>query len=291
MEIFKAKNIGFCFGVKRAINKANQLLKETTNDNIYMLGEIIHNPQVIIEFESKGVHIVQDVSQVPFHKYLITRAHGISHHERQLAKKRDIKLIDTTCPYVKKLHQITDLLRKENYQIIIFGDTNHPEIKSLLSYNNVNAKVFQSINDIKDYSFSDKSKIGLISQTTKDKEEFKQIISKIFENLEELRIFNTICKATSLRQNSTRKLAKKVDLMIVVGGLNSANTTRLAQLSKKIGVDTYHIETAQEIKKTWFKKKNKIGITSGASTPDYITESVINRIKKIFQMNQYISYL
>jgi 4-hydroxy-3-methylbut-2-en-1-yl diphosphate reductase len=286
LEIFKAQNIGFCFGVKRAINKANQLLKEIQNDNIYMLGEIIHNPQVISEFESKGVHIVQDVSQVPFHKYLITRAHGISYHERQLAKKHDLKLIDTTCPYVKKLHQITDLLRKENYQIIIFGDTNHPEIKSLLSYNNVNAKVFQSIDDIKDYSFSDKSKIGLISQTTKDKEEFKQIISKIFENVEELRIFNTICKATSLRQNSTRKLAKKVDLMIVVGGLNSANTTRLAQLSKKIGVDTHHIETAQEIKKNWFKEKNKIGITSGASTPDYITESVINRIKKIFQMNQ-----
>jgi len=251
-----------------------------------MLGEIIHNPQVISEFESKGVHVVQDVSQVPFHKYLITRAHGISYHERQLAKQHDIKLIDTTCPYVKKLHQIADLLRKENYQIIVFGDINHPEIKSLLSYNNVNAKVFQTIDDIKDYSFRDKSKIGLISQTTKDKDEFKQIIAKIFENVEELRIFNTICRATSSRQNSTKKLAKKVDLMIVVGGLNSANTTRLAQLSKKIGVETYHIETAKEIKKTWFKEKNKIGITSGASTPDYITESVINRIKKLFQMNQ-----
>jgi len=285
-KILVASNSGFCFGVKRAVNKANQLLKEIQNDNIYMLGEIIHNPQVISEFELKGVHLVQDVSQVPFHKYLITRAHGISYHERQLAKQHDIKLIDTTCPYVKKLHQIADLLRKENYQIIVFGDINHPEIKSLLSYNNVNAKVFQTIDDIKDYSFRNKIKIGLISQTTKDKDEFKQIIAKIFENVEELRIFNTICRATSLRQNSTKKLAKKVDLMIVVGGLNSANTTRLAQLSKKIGVETYHIETAKEIKKTWFKEKNKIGITSGASTPDYITENVINRIKKLFQMNQ-----
>lgn len=280
MEVFKADHIGFCFGVKRAVKRANQVLSEIPNDDIYMLGEIIHNPQVIRSFKDKGVHIVQEISQVPFHKHLITRAHGILNSEIQLAKQRDIRLIDTTCPYVKKLHQIADLLRKEDYQIILFGDLNHPEIKSLLSYiNNVNTKVIQSIDEIKDHPFTGTGKIGFISQTTKDINQYKQMVTELFEYADELRIFNTICRATRLRQESTRKLAQNVDLMIVVGGLNSANTTRLAHLSKQIGVKTYHIETEKEIENEWFKGKQKIGITSGASTPDYITENVIQRIK------------
>jgi (E)-4-hydroxy-3-methyl-but-2-enyl pyrophosphate reductase len=281
LEILRAKNIGFCFGVKRAINKANKVIKEINNEEIYMLGEIIHNPQVIKEFKKKGIRIVDEVSQVPSKKYLITRAHGISTYEIEIAKQNNIRLIDTTCPYVKKLHQIASLLNKENYQIIVFGDIIHPEIKSLLSYVNANVKVFQSYSDIKNCTFRYKSKVGIISQTTKDKNEFKRIINEIIENVDELRVFNTICKATSLRQKSTRELAMQVDLMIVVGGLNSANTTRLAQLSQREGVKTYHIESEEEIKKAWFKGIDKVGITSGASTPDYITEKVINKIKRL----------
>ncbi len=281
MEIFKADHIGFCFGVKRAVKRANQLLNEVPNDDVYMLGEIIHNPQVIWEFKKKGVHIVQEIHQVPFHKYLITRAHGILNSEVLLAKQRGIKLIETTCPYVKKLHQIVELLIKEDYQIIIFGDINHPEIRSLLSHINVNARVIQSIDEIKDHRFTGTGKIGLVSQTTKDINQYKQIVTDIFKNADELRVFNTICRATRLRQGSTRELAQKVDLMIVVGGLNSANTTRLARLSKQTGVKTYHIETEKEIDNEWFKGKQKIGITSGASTPDYLTENVIKRIKMI----------
>ncbi len=281
MEILKAKNTGFCFGVKRAINKANKLIKEINSEEIYMLGEIIHNPQVIKEFKKKGISIVDEVSQVPSNKYLITRAHGIASYEIEIAQQNSIRLIDTTCPYVKKLHQIASLLNKENYQIIIFGDRSHPEIKSLLSYIDTNVKVFQSYNDVKNSSFRYNYKVGIISQTTKDTNEFKRIIEKIIENVDELRVFNTICKATSLRQKSTRELATKVDLMIVVGGLNSANTTRLAQLSRREGVKTYHIESEKEIRKEWFKGTEKVGVTSGASTPDYITEKVINKIKRL----------
>jgi (E)-4-hydroxy-3-methyl-but-2-enyl pyrophosphate reductase len=281
LEILKAKNTGFCFGVKRAINKANKLIKEINSEEIYMLGEIIHNPQVIKEFKKKGISIVDEVSQVPSNKYLITRAHGIASYEIEIAQQNSIRLIDTTCPYVKKLHQIASLLNKENYQIIIFGDRSHPEIKSLLSYIDTNVKVFQSYNDVKNSSFRYNYKVGIISQTTKDTNEFKRIIEKIIENVDELRVFNTICKATSLRQKSTRELATKVDLMIVVGGLNSANTTRLAQLSRREGVKTYHIESEKEIRKEWFKGTEKVGVTSGASTPDYITEKVINKIKRL----------
>jgi len=273
--------MGFCFGVKRAVNKAEKIINEINNENIYMLGEIIHNPQVIHEYIKKGVKIVQDVSEVPPNKYLITRAHGISLYEKEIAKQNNIKLIDTTCPYVKKLHNITGFLKKENYHIIIFGDCNHPEIRSLLSYNNINTVVIQSVVDINDCYFPDKSKVALVSQTTKNTEDFKEIINNIIDKVDELRIFNTICRATSLRQNATNELAKEADVMIVVGGLNSANTTRLAEISKRRGVDTYHIESDNEIKEDWFKGKQKVGITSGASTPDYITESVINKIKKL----------
>jgi (E)-4-hydroxy-3-methyl-but-2-enyl pyrophosphate reductase len=279
MEILKANHIGFCFGVKRAINRANKLLHEVSNDDIYMLGEIIHNPQVIRAFKEKGIHIVQEILQVPQHKYLITRAHGTLKSEMQLARQRNIQLIDTTCPYVSKLHQIASLLSEEGYQIIIFGDINHPEIQSLLSYVNSNARVIQSVSEIAVHSFSGIEKIGLISQTTNDSYKYKQVALKLFKSVDELRIFNTICKETILRQNSTRKLAKKVDLMIVVGGLNSANTTRLAQISEQIGVKTYHIETEKQVQGNWFKGIKKIGITSGASTPDFITNNVVQKIK------------
>jgi 4-hydroxy-3-methylbut-2-enyl diphosphate reductase len=283
MEILQTKEIGFCFGVRRAIKIAEETISTLSHDDIYMLGEIIHNPQVINEFKKKGIHIVQNISQVPHHKYIITRAHGINKSEEQYSQQGNIKLIDTTCPYVKKLHYIANLLRKEKYQIIILGDIIHPEIKSLLSYIDNQAIVIQSLEDLqgKPYQFS--KKIGILSQTTKDIEQYKQIIKEIFSYVEELRVFNTICKATLLRQQSAQELAKVVDLMIVIGGFNSANTTKLAYLSKKIGTETYHIENKSQLDQTWFRDKKKIGITTGTSTPDYVTSQVIKEIKRLTQ--------
>ncbi|MBN2395897.1 MAG: 4-hydroxy-3-methylbut-2-enyl diphosphate reductase [Candidatus Atribacteria bacterium] len=281
MEIIRANHIGFCYGVKRAIKLANQLLSEANSDDIYMLGEIIHNPQVVKSYQDRGIHVVDDVSEVPAHKYLITRAHGILKGEKKIARERQIKLIDTTCPYVSKLRKIAVLLKSEGYHIFIFGDTNHPEIKSLLSYIDTDVKVVQSLNEISSHHFANLGKIGLISQTTKDYQKYLKIAMAILKHVDELRIYNTICKATALRQDATRKLAKQVEIMIVVGGFNSANTTRLANISKQLGVPTFHIETEKQLKKEWFKGKQKIGITSGASTPDFVTESIIQKIKLI----------
>ena len=283
MEILQTKGIGFCFGVRRAIKRAEKAISTLPINDIYMLGEIIHNPQVIDKFNKKGIHIVQDISQVPHHKYLITRAHGITKSEEQYSQQGNIKLIDTTCPYVKKLHQIANLLNKEKYQIMILGDIIHPEIKSLLSYIDNQAIVIQSVEDLlgKPYQFS--KKIGILSQTTKDIEQYKQIIKEIFSYVEELRVFNTICKATRLRQQATQELSKIVDIMIVIGGLNSANTARLAYLSKIIGTETYHIENEKQLDERWFIGKNRIGITTGTSTPDYITSQVIKEIKRLTQ--------
>ena len=278
MKIMKASHIGFCFGVKRAIKRANQLVSQVRSEDIYMLGEIIHNPQVIRDFHERGIHIVQQISQVPEHKYLITRAHGIEKSEKLFARKQNIRLIDTTCPYVHKLHQIARLLKKNDYQIIIFGDTDHPEIQSVLSYIGSNAQVIQSLAEAKKLPFKGNEKIGLLSQTTKDISLYEQVALEIMRKVEELRMYNTICKATVLRQHSARKLAEKVDLMIVVGGLNSANTTRLASICRHIGVETYHVESENQLKETWFREKKTIGITSGASTPDLVTDKVIQKI-------------
>ncbi len=281
MEIIKAQDIGFCFGVRRAIKKAEQAIKNLPAHEIYMLGEIIHNPQVIKKFKKKGINIIEEICQVPPNKYLIARAHGVSKNEENYTKRNNIRLIDTTCPYVKKLHQIASVLKREKYQIVILGDTNHPEIRSLLSYINNSALVVQSANDVKLKNFKFYGKIGLLSQTTKDIKQFLKITKKIFSHTEELRIFNTICMATRLRQEATEELAKTVDLMIVIGGLNSANTSRLTYLSKKIGVETYHIEDEKQLNLNWFQGKKKIGITSGTSTPDYITRKIIMEIKKL----------
>lgn len=284
MKIIKAEDIGFCFGVRRAIKKADQAINTLPTYDIYMLGEIIHNPQVIGKFIKKGIHIVNEIYQVPPEKYLITRAHGISKEEEEYAKKNNIILIDTTCPYVKKLHKIAISLQKDNYRIFILGDIDHPEIQSLLSYIEYKAVIIRSGNDFKKYA-DEKffKKIGLLSQTTKNIDEFNKIIQTVFNYSDELRVYNTICKATKHRQEATKDLATKVDLMIVIGGFKSANTNRLTNLSKKMGVETYHIEHESQLKPNWFKNKRKIGITSGTSTPDYINESIIKKIGQIIE--------
>ncbi len=281
MKIIKAQEMGFCFGVRRAIRRAEHAINIIPASDIYMLGEIIHNPQVTKKFKEKGITVVEEISEVPSHKYLITRAHGVSKNEKSYAKKHNIRLIDTTCPYVKKLHQIAFSLKNEGYQIVIFGDAGHPEIRSLLSYINNKALVIQSTQKIKSQKHNFVNKIGLLSQTTKDIKQLYKIIKELFKYTEELRIFNTICKATRLRQEATEKLAKTVDLMLIIGGLNSANTNRLAYLSKKIGVETHHIEDEKQLNSNWFKDKERIGITSGASTPDYITKKIILEIEKL----------
>lgn len=282
MEILKTRDIGFCFGVRRAIKKAEQAIANLPANDIYMLGEIIHNPQVIKNFKKKGINLVQEITEVPPHKYLISRAHGIAKSESKYAKSHDIRLIDTTCPYVKRLQKLAILLKREKYQIIVFGDINHPEIKSLLSYIDNKALVVSSLGHLKNNKEGQISKkVGLLSQTTKDIGQFNKIGKEILVHAEELRIYNTICKATTLRQQATQELAKKVDLMVVIGGLNSANTCRLAFLSAKTGIDTYHIQEEKELANKWFKNKKKIGITSGTSTPDEVTDKVILEIKRI----------
>ncbi len=269
--------MGFCFGVKKSVGLAQDTLKEK-KENLYMLGSIINNPQVIEYFVEKGVKIVDDLEEVPEKSTIITRAHGISPKIIDQANQKKLTIVDTTCPYVKKVQKIARYLYKKDYFIVIFGDKKHPEILSLLDTVEGNACVITSI--LESEKITAKKKIGLISQTTKNIYDFYRLSFAMLNKTEEIRIFNTICKSTMERQKSAIELAIEVNAMLVIGGKESANTIRLAEICKNQGVKTYHIENRNQLKYKWFLPEDKVGITSGASTPDWVTNEVIDKLKE-----------
>jgi len=277
LKIVLSKEIGFCFGVENSVNIAKKILKENKK-RVYMLGPIIHNPQVIEDFKKDGVKIVDRIEDVPEKSTVITRAHGVSHSILHQALEKNLFIVDTTCPYVRKVQKIAEYLNKNNYFVIIFGDKMHPEILSLLDIINNNALVVDKVTEIRKIKYQ--KKIGFISQTTKNIYNFKKLSSKLLDKTEELRIFNTICKSTTERQKSVIELAKRVDIMVVIGGKKSANTSRLVEICHHQGVKTYHIETKDQMKYEWFHPEDNIGITSGASTPDWVINEVINKLKE-----------
>jgi 4-hydroxy-3-methylbut-2-enyl diphosphate reductase len=277
LKIILSKKMGFCFGVKKSVNLAKNALK-ARKDNLYMLGSIINNPQVIEYFTKKGVKIADNLYEVPEESTIITRAHGISPTMLKKAYQRRLSVIDTTCPYVRKVQKIAHYLYEKDYFMVVYGDKKHPEVLSLLDTIQKNALVINSIPDAEKITI--KKKIGFVSQTTKNIYDFYKLSTVLLSKAEELRIFNTICKSTTERQKSVLELAKEVDVMLVIGGKESANTTRLAEIGKNHGVKTYHIETKNQIKYKWIHPEDKVGITSGASTPDWVTNEVIDKLKE-----------
>ncbi len=280
MKIEVANHSGFCFGVKRAIRIVEQTLKK--EKNIYCLGPIIHNPQVIKNLTARGLKIVKDISIIK-EGILVIPAHGL---EPELIKKiyeKGLKVIDATCPLVKKVQEHAEQLKKDKYHIVIIGDKNHAETKGIVGFCGANFQVVEDKLEIDIKRLEREKKIGIVSQTTQGIWNLRQISLSALPYSNELRIYNTICETTIRKQNAAKKLAKRSDVMIVIGGYNSANTKRLVEVSKETGVETYHIETAQDINFIWLKGKEKIGISAGASTsPESIREVVTmiqNRIK------------
>lgn len=277
IEIVLAEGAGFCFGVKRAIDIAFDVAK-LHKKGVYTLGPIIHNPQVVEKLQELQVKPIEDISEQKDIKTLIIRAHGIPKSKFEELKRLGYEIIDATCPFVKRAQSIAEKLASEGYQVLIIGDKEHPEVKGIFSYAGQNAVVLSNCKEIPILN----KKLGIIQQTTQPLSEVKDILNAIINSInefEEIRIFNTLCNFTAKRLESTGKVAKNVDLMIVVGGKNSANTTQLANLCKKMGVKTYHVENTQEIEKNWFKDVKKIGITAGASTPQWIIDEIIDKIK------------
>ena len=277
VKITIADSAGFCFGVKRAIDLVQDIASK--NDKVYTFGPLIHNPQEIQRLEKKNIKVVEDFSKIE-KGVLVLRTHGIqlNIYEKLLTKK-NIELVDATCPFVKRAQDIVKELSKDNNtkQIIIVGEKRHPEVVALVSYGKEKCLIVEDKKDVKNVKKTDI--IYVVSQTTQSPRNFDRIVEEI-SKISKVKVFNTICRATFDRQSSAKKLAKEVDVMIVIGGKNSGNTTRLYQICSNI-TKTYHIETVDEIEKSWFKNMDKIGITAGASTPDWIINNIERRIEEL----------
>jgi len=275
MKIEVANQSGFCFGVKRAIKIVEDSLKKERD--VYCLGPIIHNPQVVKNLMSRGLKIVKDISIIK-EGALVIAAHGLEPKLVQKAVEKGLRIIDATCPLVKKAQKYAGQLKKDKYHIIIIGDKNHAETKGIVGFSGTNFQIVGNKSEIDIKKLQSNKKIGIVSQTTQGIWNLREIATAALPYSDELRIYNTICETTLKKQTATRQLAKRSDIMIVIGGYNSANTKRLVEVSKETGVETYHIETSQDINLAWLKDKEKIGISAGASTSPESINEVVNMI-------------
>ena len=268
MEVILAEHLGFCYGVKRAIEIARE--NASPDGTSSTLGPIIHNPQMVARLKNEGVGTVGSLDEME-DGLVIIRSHGVGPKVYEEAESRGLELVDATCPHVKKAQLSAKLLSEEGYTVVIVGEKNHPEVKSIFEWTAHGAHIIET--EAEAEALPRIGKLGIVSQTTFSGEKFRSIVSCLLEKSREIKILRTICTATDLRQEAALELAENVDIMIVVGGKNSANTSRLAQLCA-IKCKTYHIETAAELQEDWMKDVNKIGITAGASTPDWIIKEV-----------------
>ncbi|MBR1727966.1 MAG: 4-hydroxy-3-methylbut-2-enyl diphosphate reductase [Selenomonadaceae bacterium] len=275
MEIFLAEYLGFCYGVKRAI----KIARENADGKSCTLGPIIHNPQMVDRLKSEGVGVVENLADLK-EGTIIIRSHGVGPQVYEEAENINLKVVDATCPFVKKAQLSAKKLVEEGYQVVIIGEKNHPEVKSIFEWSDKKAIILETEEEAKQLSSC--QKLGIVSQTTVSGERFRKIVEQLLEKSSEIKILRTICTATDQRQAAALELAQKVDVMLVIGGKNSANTTRLAQLCKKY-CTTYHIETAEELTPEWFNEVEKIGITAGASTPDWIILEVQEKCQTILE--------
>lgn len=279
MEIRLAKTAGFCFGVDRAVSTVEKQIQEDKQVNTY--GPIIHNPQVVERFSNAGVKVIEDLD-TDYEGTVIIRSHGVGPSVYEALEQRDVEVVDTTCPFVKRIHKIAADNYKKGHQIVIVGNKNHPEVVGIKGWCHEEAVVLSSIEEAETTELDRSREICLVSQTTFDLFKFNKIV-EILKNLGyNLNVFSTICKATFERQNEAIELSKGVTKMIVIGGKTSSNTMKLYDICKGQCEDTYHIETIKDLHLEEFKATDVVGITAGASTPNSIIEEVINTLRRVF---------
>lgn len=293
-NILIADNAGFCFGVKRAMNMAWNDLDKSDKVAIYALGPLIHNKQAVAKYEERGmltVDTIEEIEKIESEKVrrginaskdreMIIRSHGVSKSIYDEAKLKNIPIIDTTCPFVRKIHYLANKCFEDGKQLIVIGDRNHPEIIGINGWSSHSAIIAKNLEEISNISFETNKDYFIVAQTTMNEKEFDAIINYIRSLDIKFEVENTICSATRVRQESARELAQKVDLMIVIGGKHSSNTQKLVKICQDI-VDTFSIETKEDLDRNLLEKYHTIGITAGASTPDWIIEEVINFLREL----------
>lgn len=286
MEIIVGKNAGFCYGVKRAVDGAKEEL-EKSDGNMYCLGEIVHNKDVVMSLQNQGMKLIENIKEA--NGPTIIRAHGVPKEVYKKANELNIKLIDYTCPKVLKIHEIAEEYAKKDFYIMLTGSSKHPENIGTISFCGNNYFVIEDeemIGEaIEDFNNTGIKKLLLISQTTFSVEKFNKILNIIHEKLTsdiEFVIKNTICSATKIRQEEVANLSKQVNKMIIIGGKNSSNTKKLYDIAKKYCENSICIENEKELDLSFFKEDDKIGIMAGASTPQESIDNVVLFLKNEF---------
>jgi 4-hydroxy-3-methylbut-2-enyl diphosphate reductase len=272
-----ATTAGFCFGVERAVKMAVSALDEGQGP-VHTLGPIIHNPQEVERLETMGIHMVTSLDQVR-EGTVVIRSHGAPKGVIEEAQSRGLKVVDATCTLVMRLRDRVEELAQADYQVVIVGEEDHPEVTAVMSFAEDSCLVTKGVEGLKDVKLGQKT--GLVAQTTQSLENMQSVGSYMISRCREVRVFNTICQATHSRGTEAKKLAGEVDVMLVVGGRNSANTTRLAATVTDAGTPTYHIESATEIKELPITSDHTVGVTAGASTPGWVIEEVVEALNDI----------
>lgn len=280
MNVILAKRAGFCFGVKRATQMAFEAAGK--DQKTYTLGPIIHSPQVVSKLEEMGVKVLKSLECMDSGTIII-RSHGVASSEISEAVQKKLEIVDATCPFVKKAQEHVKSLSEAGYSVVVVGDADHPEVQGIVSYGGDKVFVVGSGEEIK--KLPKMNKIGVVAQTTQSFENLKNVVSECLLRGGEIRVFNTICDATAVRQEEAKELAGQVECMLVVGGYNSANTHRLAEVCAELQPRTHHIETASEIDADWFNGVETVGVKAGASTPKWIIDEVMNKIEELNKSN------
>lgn len=281
MEIIKVQDAGFCFGVRRAIDLALEsaargATSKSEKNHVYTLGPLIHNPQVCEELRKQGIIEAKSLNEVQS-GVVILRSHGVPPKLYQEIANLGFKIVDAVCPSVKKVQELAHQLKEEGYEVVVVGEKNHPEVMSIRGTVEGETIVVEGPQEAEKLKLN--RKVGIIAQTTQTIDNFKKVVEILLDKAKELKIYNTICKAVENIQNNSIAVAKQVDLMLVIGGKNSANTTRLCKLCSPITA-TYHIELPDEIDFAWLEGVKKIGITGGTSTPQRLIDQVIDRLRR-----------
>ncbi len=281
MEIILGKTAGFCVGVKNAVNKTKEILEETKED-IYCLGQLVHNADQVKQLEEKGLKTIENIKDAK--NNIVFRAHGVTKEIYKKAKESNLKIYDFTCPKVLKIHKIAEEYSKKGYHIFLIGKEDHPEVIGIKSCCGEFSTIIQKIEDVeKAINNLKKDKVLIIEQTTYNIKKFEKILDKIkflLDNKVKIKVEKTICEATELRQKETELISKKVDCMIIIGGKNSSNTNKLFEIAQENCKNVKFIENKNELEMDELKSSKKIGIMAGASTPKFIINEIIEKINK-----------
>ena len=283
MQIIKARELGFCMGVRRAVDMMEEAAGEL--GPLASLGSTVHNPQVVEKLRGRGVDVIATLEAVDARPVAIT-AHGVGPQVLRDLEARGTRIVDTTCPIVTRAQQWAKKLTDEGFGLIVYGDPEHKEVRGILGWANGRVVTMRSASDL-EAPLPDwlPSRVAVLAQTTETEAHFAAFVQKLLtvhmDRISELRVINTLCNATTSQQAATEELAQDVDLMIVVGGRESANTRHLAEVARERGVETYHVESADEIDAQWLGGREKVGVAAGASTPDSVIDDVVARLEAL----------